>query len=211
MVKVKGPLQSTRASGTLADAVTFSNWKGRPYVKSRALPANPNTAPQAGMRAMFSGLSSSWDALHPMIQATWADLGIIGNVSPFHAYMQENQKRWAQHKAPCMRFTDQDEDATHMDVNTYTATGQVRSVSCELIVNAVLQGWGWLIHRSPTTAFTPGPHTLVHALLNVNVGRSTWIHAPLEPGTYFYRMFKTTIDGASQDLGDELEAIVSPL
>jgi len=51
---------SVTASGTIGDAITFSNWKGLPYVRSRVIPANPQTDDQISIRAVMSSAVSMW-------------------------------------------------------------------------------------------------------------------------------------------------------
>jgi len=51
---------SVTASGTIGDAITFSNWKGLPYVRSRVIPANPQTASQVSIRGVMTDAVSSW-------------------------------------------------------------------------------------------------------------------------------------------------------
>jgi hypothetical protein len=41
MAKTTGPLFSLTASGTVGNTITYSNWKGRPYVRRRVIPMNP--------------------------------------------------------------------------------------------------------------------------------------------------------------------------
>jgi hypothetical protein len=40
MAKATGPLFSLEASGTVGKTVTYSHWKGRPYVRRRVIPIN---------------------------------------------------------------------------------------------------------------------------------------------------------------------------
>ena len=46
MAKVTGGLLSLSSSGSIADTLTFSKWKGRPYVRQRVVPANPQSTAQ---------------------------------------------------------------------------------------------------------------------------------------------------------------------
>lgn len=61
MAKTTGPLFSLEASGTVGHTVTYSTWKGRPYVRRRVIPLNPYEAVQVQnrnrMRAMAEGMS----------------------------------------------------------------------------------------------------------------------------------------------------------
>ena len=60
MTRVTGPLFSLTASGTIGDVITYSNWKGLPYVRTRVIPANPQTAGQVSIRYMMSSGVSAW-------------------------------------------------------------------------------------------------------------------------------------------------------
>jgi hypothetical protein len=50
MAKATGPLFSLEASGTIAKTVTYSRWKGRPYVRVRTIPLNPYEVDQVKAR-----------------------------------------------------------------------------------------------------------------------------------------------------------------
>ena len=62
MAKVTGPLMSMEASGTVGDALTFSRWVGRPYVRRYTVPSNPQTLGQETHRNRFSavGTITTW-------------------------------------------------------------------------------------------------------------------------------------------------------
>lgn len=64
MAKVTGPLMSLEASGTIGDALTFSRWVGRPYVRRYSVPGNPQTLNQETHRNRFSvmGTIATWAA-----------------------------------------------------------------------------------------------------------------------------------------------------
>ena len=61
MAKTTGPLFSLEASGTIGNTITYSRWKGRPYVRCRVIPLNPMTADQVkvrnAMRVMSAGIA----------------------------------------------------------------------------------------------------------------------------------------------------------
>lgn len=58
MAKVVGPLLSMEASGTVGDALTFSRWVGRPYVRRYTVPSNPQTLGQETHRNRFSAIGT---------------------------------------------------------------------------------------------------------------------------------------------------------
>lgn len=62
MAKVTGPLMSLEASGTIGNALTFSRWVGRPYVRRYTVPGNPQTLGQETHRNRFSavGTITTW-------------------------------------------------------------------------------------------------------------------------------------------------------
>lgn len=62
MAKVTGPLMSLEASGTIGNALTFSRWVGRPYVRRYTVPGNPQTLTQETHRNRFSvmGTIATW-------------------------------------------------------------------------------------------------------------------------------------------------------
>lgn len=58
MAKVTGPLMSLEASGTIGNALTFSRWVGRPYVRRYTVPSNPQTLGQEAHRNRFSAIGT---------------------------------------------------------------------------------------------------------------------------------------------------------
>lgn len=60
MARLTGPLFSLAASGTIADALTFASWKGIQYVRTRVIPANPDSTAQHAIRHIFTNLSELW-------------------------------------------------------------------------------------------------------------------------------------------------------
>lgn len=63
MVKVNGPFMSLDASGTLAQTLTASKWKGRNYIRQRVIPANPNTSGQQAVRSILGTLAKAAHAV----------------------------------------------------------------------------------------------------------------------------------------------------
>lgn len=63
MAKVTGPLLSLDASGSIANTMTFSRWKGINYVRQRVIPTYSNTAEQMAVRDIVSDASLAWKTL----------------------------------------------------------------------------------------------------------------------------------------------------
>jgi len=71
MARLTGALFSLAASGTIADTLTFAKWKGIQYVRTRVIPANPNTADQQDVRGIFSTLCEMWKRMGTYARAPW--------------------------------------------------------------------------------------------------------------------------------------------
>lgn len=71
MAKPTGPLLSLGASGTIAGTLTYSKWKGRPYIRQRVIPANPQTVEQSKTRNAFTWASDAWKNFPTLGRAPW--------------------------------------------------------------------------------------------------------------------------------------------
>lgn len=91
MTRVTGPMFSLTASGTLGDVITYSNWKGLPYVRSRVIPANPQTSSQVSVRNTLTAGVSAWrlNASVPAASRTSWDFYASGTgMSGFNRYIK---------------------------------------------------------------------------------------------------------------------------
>ncbi|MFZ1059427.1 MAG: hypothetical protein WAP47_09580 [Candidatus Rokuibacteriota bacterium] len=57
MAKVKGPLLSMRASGSIGKTDVFASWRGIPYVRLHVIPSNPRSTEQLLTRNVFTWLN----------------------------------------------------------------------------------------------------------------------------------------------------------
>jgi hypothetical protein len=71
MAKVRAPLLSFGASGTIAKTQTYADWRGIPYARQRVEPANPNTEGQQLTRGVFAMLNGLWRLASSDFQAPW--------------------------------------------------------------------------------------------------------------------------------------------
>lgn len=92
------------ASGTIGEAIVFSKWKGRNYVRERVIPSNPKSGAQTGRRSLFSFLTQNWALEAAGTQATWQDLADQLIASPFNAFVSENMKNWHNFLAPSVAY-----------------------------------------------------------------------------------------------------------
>lgn len=194
MAKVTGPLLSMDASGTVGNAMVFSKWKGRSYVRSWVRPSNPKTPAQVANRAMMKYLSQLWHSLAALTRASWATLGAQLKASPFNAYVKENQKNWQQGLAPIQTPTDARAAAVNMPA-TITATAGNRQATVTVTAMNMDPGFGTIIVRNEG-----GPATFARSMVIAIVPYTTdvaeFVDTNLEPGEYYYAAASFTTDGA---------------
>ena len=204
MVKVHGPCFSIDASGTLADTLTFTKWKGRNVVRERVIPSNPRSGPQTGMRSMMKFLSQIWDGLTTVNKATWEDLADATVISEFNAFTSFNMLRWRSYKTPS-KETPAAEVSTPAAAPTTTPTGGIRQIQLSIADGTPAPDWGWIIHRSIETAFTPA-YSNVIAVIPWGTTPTIYIDTPLDPDTYYYRLMGFNDDGIVGTLEAEITA-----
>lgn len=78
MAKVTGPLFSLGATQTIGKTLTYASWKGVDYVRTRVIPANPQTTRQTEVRNLFATLNAIWNRSPALFRAPFlaAALGI---------------------------------------------------------------------------------------------------------------------------------------
>lgn len=87
MATVNGPLFSLDASGQLGQALVYSKWKGRNYVREFVTPANPRTLPQFIQRGLVDAISKWWAGIanETGAQESWNGAAAAQAISPFNA------------------------------------------------------------------------------------------------------------------------------
>ena len=197
MVKVYAPALSLDASGTIGDAITFSKWKGRHYVRERIIPANPRSGLQVSFRAMFKFLAQRWTDLSAANKATWDDLGDQLVASPFNGFVHHNQKRWRNFKPPTLEYPETEVGTlgTFSGGSAPAATGGVASITLDFTLGTANDNWGLLIFRATSTGFSTALSNLIAAVKLTTTAASKYIDTPLTAGTYYYNTRLYTDDG----------------
>ena len=175
---------SLAASGTLGKAIVFATWKGIAYVRKHAIPANPKSAAQISMRAMMRFLSQIWDGLTTANKATWDARAAVTNVSPFNAFVGFNQSLWNTFRGPTKEDPATETGAGGLAPTT-TITAGVKELSLSIADGATPPDWGWLIHSSLTTGFTPSRSTII-AAVERTATPTIYLHTPLTTGVAVY-------------------------
>lgn len=208
MVKVQAPALSLEASGSLAGALVFSKWKGRPYVRTLVTPSNPKSGGQVGMRSMFKFLAQNWTNVSAANQATWETRADQAVVSPFNAYMGYNGFRWRDFLAPTQHHPEDTAD-TPPTLGTLAAVAGVRSITVTQPITTAADGWGIAFFRGLTTGFASAFDSLVGVGRIVATADVLLVDSPLEPDQYFYNVRSFTEDGQLSAESAEVNATVT--
>lgn len=208
MVKLQAPCLSLEASGSLAGALVFSKWKGRPYCRTLVTPANPKSGGQVGMRSMFKFLSQKWAAISAANQATWETRADQLIASEFNAYMSYNQFRWRDFLAPSQMDPAETADTAPVE-GTLAAVAGVRSITVTQPITTANEGWGIAFFRGLVTAFDSAFDNLVGVIAVDGTNDVVLVDSPLEPDEYFYNIRSITEDGQLGSQSAEVDAIVT--
>lgn len=194
MVKLKGPGLAAQASGQLADELVFSTWKGRPYLKTRSDPRQPQTDGQVAMRAAMRFLSTAWDALAAYAKATWQPLAAQTSVTPFNAYQGYNLTRWRSRRPPTAEYPAA-ETGTGSTSQNYQATGVPRGMIVEWDPLNLNDNWGYLLYGQPGSYPARTWDKLILMQIGVTFDHIKWLWRPLDPGNYYFRLDAFTVTG----------------
>lgn len=187
MARVKGPLFSMDARGSIGKTLVFSIWKGINYVRRHSIPSNPKSAAQVSMRSMFTFLSQIWNGLTAGNKATWDTRADSLNISPFNVFMAYSMDLWNHYKGPSKEYPAAEAGVGGLAPITTVSAG-VKELSLSIAHGATSPDWGWIIHRSTTTGFTPSRSTAV-AVIETTADPDVYLDVPLLTGTlYYYRI-----------------------
>jgi len=173
---------SLSASGTIAKAITYSTWKGRPYVRTRVVPANPKSGLQVGMRAGIVWYPYGWNTMLNAAKRTlWGAAVGAEAISGFNLFTRVGQKSLRNNYGPIISTTDQDQSTTPAAPGDAAAAqdGTDMDVTWSHVDGSV----GILLFHSLTTPFTPGISNLLA------IGKGTLeLYTHLNPGvgTHYY-------------------------
>lgn len=90
MAKISFSPLIVEASGKVKDTV-FSRWKGRPYIRSRVTPANPNSAAQQAVRNSLSRCVDLWQSFVADMTSNWDAYASPYSISGYNAWMKANR------------------------------------------------------------------------------------------------------------------------
>lgn len=205
MARVQAPLLSLSASGTIGDAITFSTWKGRPYVRTRVIPANPRSGLQVGMRAGIASYPHQWNvAMTSTSRALWNQAVGAEAISGFNLFTRMSQKSLRNNYAPFLAHADMTQAGTPAAPGDAAAVQDGTDV--DITWTVVGGSWMLLIFHSLTTPFTPGISNLIACTSGT---LQLWVHRNPGIGTHYYDCRSTDPDGGVGALEGEFNAAVA--
>jgi len=199
---------SLGASGSLADTLTFSVWKGRAYARQLVIPSNPGADKQLSVRAMMKWLSQNWSTLAGADQLTWEDLAEAEVISPFNAYIKNGLARWRNFLGPSEFYPPATIDTPPV-VDTGSAVGGVRMATVTMSMTTENQGTAVLFFRKTGSAVTAAFDNLVAVIPMAATADVVFVDTPLVPATYHYDFMTLTHDGQLTDETQPVNAVVS--
>lgn len=206
MVKVYGPMMSLDASGTLADAITFSKWKGRNYVRERVIPSNPKSGAQVGRRAMFKFLCQDWINLAGADQDTFQDLADQLVASTFNAYLSLNMQDWHNFLTPSQTFA-RARAGTPSDNALTAAAWEENRIKLTLAGAALGDAWGISIYAKEAGAVTPAVGNCIICDPDTTIASHDIFWTPPTVATWHFDSIAFADDGAQAAAGGGQSAV----
>jgi hypothetical protein len=78
------------ASGKVKDTV-FSRWKGRPYIRARVTPSNPQSEAQTLVRESMARCVELWQSLPDLHKTHWNHYASTYSISGYNAFVKANR------------------------------------------------------------------------------------------------------------------------
>ena len=193
MALTKAPLFGLDASGTIAGAIVFSKWKGRNYVRRHAVPSNPKSGLQVGMRSMFKFVAQDYVNLSAAFVAEWKAIADLTATTPLNAQMQTAQRN-ARQNFGAVKAPSEVAGTTPTAPATLVIGVQPKSLAVSWTDPAVTPGdYTGMLYMSTVTGFTPDISNLVRVL---PVATLATVITGLVTGTpYYFRFRQTNTDG----------------
>jgi len=97
-MKVKSPLFSLTAKGSLDKTITYSRRWQKDYVRKFVKPLKPASAGQASQRASFKSIIAEWNALTANERIGWLDIAYqLPPLSGYNIFLHVPAKRRTVH------------------------------------------------------------------------------------------------------------------
>lgn len=194
MVKLIGPALGQTASGSLAGALTFSQTKGRAYVKSYKRPKQPDSKPQMAMRAAMAFLSQQWGIFSDPYKNSWNGPAAYAAISPFNAFQGANLTRIRNFKGPTVAYPAA-ETGDKSSGGPWSVTGAPRQITVALETSVQNEQWAFGIYHVAGNGVQPGWQDLIGIMPTLAPQPHTLKWTQHTPGTYWMTFIPWTTTG----------------
>lgn len=193
------------ATGSIGGIMTFSSWKGRPFVRRLVIPANPDTGPQRAVRAFFSWGSKEWAQLTALQKATWVAPAAPTNVLPFNAFMKQGQNNAKQDLGFQIEYPNV-AVAAPLVPTLPSATGGVGQATIVWTDPVGAQHFGVIVYADSTGAVVPSPQNIIGV---ADIGEQQIIIPRLTPGTWHFALKSFATDADLSAATADFTAVVT--
>jgi len=160
MASVKAPFFGLDASGTIAGSIVMSKWKGRNYVRRHAIPSNPNSEAQIGVRALMRFISQDYANLSQPEIDEWLALATGDQITPMNAQVRDAMNR-AKIGEGWRKFPSAAPLGSIDPPTGLTITALPKGLRISWTRPVADQGdYSAAVYLSPTTGFTPARNNL---------------------------------------------------
>ncbi len=184
MVRVRGPMLSEDARGSLGSAVNFSKNRDVNYARKIPRPVDPKTASQVSSRAMLAFLSKAWHNLSLPIKETWEVSSPPEGYTPYNAFLSANLSAWNLVNAPSQANAPRGPNP-RISRPTLFLTAAVKQITLSIADGVTPPSWGWAIHRTLTPIWSIARDNLL-VVVPRSVTPTHYLDAPLISGTTYY-------------------------
>jgi len=207
-MRVKHPLGSLQASGSLGRYLSFSSTPAGCLVRLRRAPRQTRTPAQRSHRALWKYLPLLWHQLPPADQLAWAIFTPKHAPTPYHAFIKSNVARWRSRLAPIPN-PQIPVDPAYASGGGLSLDVAYRRIDGRVFVAAPGDRATIFFHRAASPGLTPSATNLIRAIPIAAAGYHTFSDFPLAPGTYYYRHIYGYADGSWSVAGTERSAAIT--
>ncbi len=199
MARLKNPLMSLDASGTIAGQITTQVWKGRAYFRKKPSGKPTLSINQRYARTMMSFLNGEWARI-PLAHPSWTGLATASNFTNFNAFIQHNLNGWQQTTTPTVEPSP---PTFHLPPSPFITSAIGGKGIITVTVNADTNGFEWGFWLELSNLIDNKPHkgtiTAVFSCFGWTAGNDfTYLMGQIPKGHYTALQLKTfSTDGAA--------------
>ncbi len=161
MAIITGPLFSLEAHGSLGDVITYARLGRTNYSKVHFTPANPQSDKQIRRRVMTKWLTQTWSSLSDSEKANFNGMAASWNLSPYHAWLQFNSRRWTSNEMPVKLWPIEHDISIFVFEFTATQNGNLWTIYVKSFLSGPIL-WSLRLQSLPTSDPTWYDNKTVH-------------------------------------------------